>query len=345
MGGLEPRRLHASTATTSRASARSSASRARPTWATLTRAVHAADGGPLTKDDPAFLLHQKAEDGNGKLDRGLAPHLGVPDDFADWHWADPAQPGARRPVRDRALPVVVAPDRRRDRLAAQRLLAGDLVGGDRRRRAPQAALVRAARRVRRRACSPCSRATAARCSPSSTRPRVIWQGVVRLSRQRLDGTVLAEEDLALAVGAWSVGHVRRCRRRSRRPTTRRTRCSSCASAALQTVHTWVEDVDLALDPAPLRATVTPVQDGYRVDVTATSLARDVTRARRPRSTPTRSSTPPSSTSRPASTASFHVRTRGTFEPADLTRAPVLRSANDVVVPARRRPVTSPSRPA
>ena len=32
------------------------------------------------------------------------------------------------------------------------------------------------------------------------------------------------------------------------------------------------------------------------------------------------------------TASFHVRTRGTFDPAALTRAPVLRSANDVVTP-------------
>ena len=36
---------------------------------------------------PIWLLHQKADDGNGKLDRGLEPHLGVPDDFTDWHWA------------------------------------------------------------------------------------------------------------------------------------------------------------------------------------------------------------------------------------------------------------------
>ena len=39
------------------------------------------------KNDANFLLHQKADDGNGKLDRGLAAHLGVPDNFADWHWA------------------------------------------------------------------------------------------------------------------------------------------------------------------------------------------------------------------------------------------------------------------
>ncbi len=40
-----------------------------PTWATLTRWIH---DEPLTPDSPSFLTHQKAEDGNGKLDRGLA---------------------------------------------------------------------------------------------------------------------------------------------------------------------------------------------------------------------------------------------------------------------------------
>ena len=65
---------------------------APPAWRTLIDSVHAVDGGPLDaasdpKNDANFLLHQKADDGNGKLDRGLAPHLGVPDNFADWHWA------------------------------------------------------------------------------------------------------------------------------------------------------------------------------------------------------------------------------------------------------------------
>lgn len=54
------------------------------TWATLTRAIPAAELGKQTE---TFLLHQKAEDGNGKLDRGLAPHLPIPTDFEDWHWA------------------------------------------------------------------------------------------------------------------------------------------------------------------------------------------------------------------------------------------------------------------
>jgi len=55
-----------------------------PTWATLTRWIH---DEPLTPASPAFRAHQKAEDGAGKLERGLAAHLPVPADFADWHWA------------------------------------------------------------------------------------------------------------------------------------------------------------------------------------------------------------------------------------------------------------------
>ena len=75
------------TAMPCRASAREFGFQGPPTWATLQRAVRDADGAVATKDHPTFLLHQKADDGNAKLDRGLEPHLGVPDDFADWHWA------------------------------------------------------------------------------------------------------------------------------------------------------------------------------------------------------------------------------------------------------------------
>ena len=246
-----------------------------PTWATLTRAVHAADGGPLTKDDPTFLLHQKADDGNGKLDRGMAPHLGVPEDFAGLALGRPAQPGARRPVRHRALPLLVAPHRGLDRLAAQRLLAGHLVGGDRRRRAPQAALVRAAGPPTRRACSPCSRARVARSSRSSTRPPSSGRAS---SACRASGSTAPSSPRRTSRSPSGPGRSASspCRRTVATPADPAREVLVVRLGGLQTVHTWVEDVDLALDPDPLRASVTPVQDGYRVDVTATSLARDVT---------------------------------------------------------------------
>ncbi|HTF08336.1 MAG TPA: glycoside hydrolase family 2 protein, partial [Asanoa sp.] len=57
---------------------------APPTWSTMTAALH---DDPLTPTSPGMLHHQKATDGNGKLERGLAPHFPVPTDLTDWHFA------------------------------------------------------------------------------------------------------------------------------------------------------------------------------------------------------------------------------------------------------------------
>ena len=56
---------------------------APPAHATLRRAI--ADD-PLRPGSPGMLLHQKAEDGQGKLDRGLAAHFAAPEDFDTWHY-------------------------------------------------------------------------------------------------------------------------------------------------------------------------------------------------------------------------------------------------------------------
>ncbi|MFD9391253.1 glycoside hydrolase family 2 protein [Streptomyces sp. NPDC060000] len=57
---------------------------APPAHATLRRAL---PGEALAADSPGMLHHQKAEDGNGKLARGLARHFAVPEgDFDRWHY-------------------------------------------------------------------------------------------------------------------------------------------------------------------------------------------------------------------------------------------------------------------
>ncbi|WP_051951756.1 glycoside hydrolase family 2 protein [Actinacidiphila yeochonensis] len=56
---------------------------APPAYATVVRSV---TDRPLTPDSPGMLHHQKAEDGNGKLERGLAHHFPVPADFDTWHY-------------------------------------------------------------------------------------------------------------------------------------------------------------------------------------------------------------------------------------------------------------------
>jgi beta-mannosidase len=57
---------------------------APPTWSTLRAAI---TDDPLAPDSPGMIHHQKAEDGNGKLARGLAHHFTPPADFDDWLWA------------------------------------------------------------------------------------------------------------------------------------------------------------------------------------------------------------------------------------------------------------------
>ncbi|MFE1454058.1 glycoside hydrolase family 2 protein [Streptomyces sp. NPDC058735] len=57
---------------------------APPAYATLRRAL---PGEELAPDSPGMLHHQKADDGNGKLERGLARHFAVPaGDFGRWHY-------------------------------------------------------------------------------------------------------------------------------------------------------------------------------------------------------------------------------------------------------------------
>lgn len=57
---------------------------APPAYATLRRAL---PGEELAADSPGMLHHQKADDGNGKLERGLARHFALPErDFDRWHY-------------------------------------------------------------------------------------------------------------------------------------------------------------------------------------------------------------------------------------------------------------------
>ncbi|WP_217141224.1 glycoside hydrolase family 2 protein [Streptomyces sp. AC627_RSS907] len=57
---------------------------APPALTTLRRAL---PGERLAPDSPGMLHHQKAEDGNGKLNRGLERHFDLPgDDFDRWHY-------------------------------------------------------------------------------------------------------------------------------------------------------------------------------------------------------------------------------------------------------------------
>jgi beta-mannosidase len=107
----------------------------------------------------------------------------------------------------------------------------------------------------------------------------------------------------------------------------------------RTVHTWVEDVDLALDPAPLDVVVAAEPGGYRVDATARSLAKDVTLLV-DRVDPGAVVDAALVTLPAGASATFHVRTTVAGAEPRLAEPPVLRCANDVVV---RRATGLPSK--
>ncbi|GGX14567.1 beta-mannosidase [Streptomyces malachitofuscus] len=177
---------------------------APPAYATLRRAL---PGEELAADSPDVLHHQKAEDGNGKLERGLARHFAVPEgDFDRWHYLTqvnqaraiaagiehwrshwPVCAGTVVWQLNDCWPVTswaaIDGDGREKplyhelrRLYADRLLTVRADGGG-----PVVAAVNQAAED--------------------------WHGTLRLRRMSVDGTVIAEAEPVLAVGARTVSLV------------------------------------------------------------------------------------------------------------------------------------------
>jgi beta-mannosidase len=155
-----------------------------------------------------------------------------------------------------------------------------------------------------------------------------WTGTVAVARTTLGGEVLASSDLAVDVAPRSVTLV---------PLPddvvavgdAREEVLVASLDGVLTVHPWREDKDLALRRAPVSADVTVVPGGYDVTVTARSLARAVTLLV-DRLDPD-ATVDEQVVDLPAGTSvTFHVRTILDLDPAALTAAPVLRTANDLV---------------
>ena len=297
-----------------------------PAWATLQRAVHNPDGAPLAKEDPVFLLHQKADDGNGKLDRGMAPHLGVPTEFSDWHWA--TQLNQARAVAHAITHYRSWWPRTAGAIVWQLndcwpVTSWAAIDGDGRRKPLWHAL----------------RASFAdRILTVQTRDEVDvlaavndsdqrWVGSVFVSRERFDGTRLAEAVVSVDVPPRSVA-ILDLPADVLSPLDPRAEVLVAELDGVTTTHTWLDDVDLDLDPEPVQTRVERVADGYRVTVTATSLARDVTLLV-DRADPDATVDESLITLPAGRSATLHVRSARQDLASLLTASPVLRSANEL----------------
>ena len=309
---------------------------APPTWATLERAVRNPDGTPLTKHDPVFLAHQKAEDGNGKLDRGLVPHLGIPAEFADWHWA--TQLNQARAVAHAITHYRSWWPRTAGSIVWQLndcwpVTSWAAIDGDERPKPLWWALRD----------SYADRILTVQRRDGSEVLAVVndspepWTGAVHVRRERLDGTPLADVDLEVEAPARAVVLLD-LPARVRTPEDPRGEVLVAELDDVRTAHTWVEDIGLDLVPDPLTSKVEQVADGYLVTVTADSLAKDITLLV-DRLDPGASVDHGLVTLPAGASATFHVRSAVRGIEHDLTGAHVLRTANDL---ARTRKVVETS---
>jgi beta-mannosidase len=301
-----------------------------PTWATLTGWVH---DEPMTSTSPAFLAHQKAEDGNGKLNRGLAAHLPVPEAFADWHWA--TQLNQARAVAFGVEHFRSWWPRTTGALVWQLndcwpATSWAAVDGDERLKPLWFGL--------RHAFAP----RLMTVQPRDGHPVLVavndhdedWQGELLVERQTFEGTVRATATIILDVPARSVARIELVEPLIT-PTEPDREVLVVATNDARAVHLFGEDRELAYDPSPLVATVEAVPGGYRVDVRATSFARDVA-VLADRVAPDAVVDDMLVPMLAGETRSFLVRTGARLDdPAALVGPLVLRSANSLCAPAVR----------
>ncbi|SDG61067.1 beta-mannosidase [Lentzea fradiae] len=241
-----------------------------PTWSTLTRWVH---DEPLTPTSRSFLTHQKAEDGNGKLDRGLAAHLPVPERFEDWHWA--TQLNQARAVAfgvehfrswwPRTAGAIVW--QLNDCWPVTSWAAID----SEERVKPLYYGLRHAFAPRLLTFQPRGDRLVLFAVNDHDEP---WDAHVTLDRQTFRGVTLHLTRLRRTVPPRSVLALD-LDEALLTPVHEDAEVVVATTAEARALHTFREDRDLAYDPAPLTARAQAVPGGYEVEVRASSFARDV----------------------------------------------------------------------
>jgi beta-mannosidase len=297
---------------------------APPAYATLRRAVN---DEPLAADSPGVLHHQKAEDGNGKLARGLVGHFPVPGNFDDWHWATQLNQA-------RAIQCGIEHFRSLRPLCTGTILwqlndmwpvtSWSVVDGDGRRKPLWYALRRAyADRLLTLQPRDGSLAVVA-VNDSGTQ----WTVALEVRRLTFGGEPRAKLAVALDVAPGGAVTL---------PLPADVSTSDNPASELIVADadgvrsTWwfAEDVDLVY-PAPVfDAAVTAISGGMAVAITARSLLRDLTLFP-DRLDPAATVDDQLVTLLPGETATLCVYAPGSLDEAALLARPVLRTANDLL---------------
>ena len=297
---------------------------APPTWATLTRAVH---DEVLAADSPGVLHHQKADDGNGKLARGLAPHLPEPANVDDWHYLTQVNQG-------RALTLGIEHFRsHRGRCMGTvwwqlndcwPVTSWAVIDGDARPKPAFYALQRAyADRL-------------LTVQPRGDRLCVIlvndsaqeWVTTIDVLRLSMTGTVLAVQAADVRCGPFATVEVA-VDERVARPVDTAAEFLSATAGDRRTTWWFAEDRDLRLPRAELAVSVTRRTGGYDVRISSQVVVKDLC-LYADRLHPAAVVNDALVTVMPGGTVELRVECPDQLNQAELASAPVLRCINDVV---------------
>lgn len=295
-----------------------------PTLTTLTRAVR---DKPLHVGSPSMLVHQKADDGDGKLARGLTGHLPEPHTFEDWHWATSLNQARAvafgiehlRSLTPRCMGAVVW-----QLNDVWPVVSWSAVDGDGRCK-PLWYALRRAFRDRLLTIQPRQDGLTLIAVNDSGRP---WRAEVPVTRFDFDGTALASEMVSIDVAArgvatWALPP------RITNPDDPARELIAAGLGADRTLSRFREDVDAELPEARLRTRAEHTTTGYRVTVIAEAYVCDLTLLADQVAADAHVDDA-LVTLLPGEQAVFEVRTSAIVEPEAFLDPAVLRSANQLV---------------
>lgn len=302
-----------------------------PTYATLRRSV---SDRPLRSDSPGVLHHQKADDGHGKLARGLAYHFPPRESFDDWHYLTQVNQA-------RAIQLGVEHFRSHWPVCAGTVVwqlndcwpvtSWAAIDGDGRLKPLWYAL--------RRAYAPRLVTVQPRGERAGGDARLVivavndtpqpWQTAVSASRRGLDGILAAATAVPVLVAPRSVAEVELPGDLAASPDPSRELLVVAAEGAAQALWFYAEDRELAYPAARYETDVRTEGRTVLVDLTAHTLLRDVV-LQADRLDPGAEVDDAMLTLLPGESVTLRVRTSRPVPPDALTRPPVLRCVNDTV---------------
>jgi beta-mannosidase len=309
---------------------------APPAYSTIAKWIHDES---LAADSPGISSHQKAVEGNEKLDRGLGTHLPRPNGFDDWLFATQLNQA-------RAITFGVEHFRSHSPRTAGSIIwqlndcwpvvSWAAVDSERRRK-PLWYALRSLNAPRLLTIQPRDGGLALVASNDS---QDAWLETVEVARVGFDGVPLATQSVAVDLPPHSTGTFALDASVAQPAAPDAELITATSATARRAYRYFAEDTRLAIPSLDIATAVTKTVDGYDVAITAGAFVKDLVLAV-DRLDAGAEVDELFVTLLPGETATIHVATSEALDADALVRHPVLNSVNDLLSSSAENRLTSP----